>query len=319
MSAHVIGTVRSLHRYPVKSMVGEELSAVEVGVGGIPGDRIWAVRNLDVGEQQGARQLPGLLGLAATLPEGDSRDVPIIGFPEGDALAADDPRASERLSAHLGKRLALVPLEPASNAAHYKKASSKLNAPELRRELGVRPGERAPDLSRLPLRKLAELGVYMTPPGTYYDAFPLHLLTTSSIRFIADQSGNDNIDPRRYRPNVVIDTGDTDGLLEASWEGAALEVGGCVIRVEAQTVRCSIPGRAQAIDGIEADEEVVRAVAEHAERHLGVYATIERAGTVRAGDAVTLVPSGRGGLANHIRRTQRSLTRAIIDRLLGDK
>lgn len=297
-------------------MVGEDLPSVNIGVEGIPGDRAWAVRNLELGEQQGARQLPKLLGLTASLSEVGA--APLVGFPDGEALLADDKRASERISEHVGKRVALVPLEPASSTAHYKKASTKLNASELQRELGILPGEDAPDLARLPFRKLAQLGLYMTPPGTYFDAFPLHLLTSSSLRYVAEHSGNPNIDSRRYRPNIVIDTGDEAGLLEAAWEGATLEAGDCVIRVEAQTIRCSIPGRAQAIEGIDADKGVVRAVAQHAERHLGVYATVERAGAVRVGDEVTLLPSRRAPIADGMRRAQRLLVRAIVNRLLRD-
>jgi uncharacterized protein YcbX len=86
------------------------------------------------------------------------------------------------------------------------------------------------------------------------------------LGYVRARSGNGNIGPRRYRPNVVIDSGESEGLIEAEWEGARLEVGGCEILVEARTIRCSIPGRAQAIDGIGADKDVIRAVAEHADR-----------------------------------------------------
>ena len=314
----VVGTVRSLHRYPVKSMVGEAIEEVDIGELGVPGDRAWAARNLEIGEQQGARKLPKLLTLAASFSDGDTAGAPVIGFPDGSRLRADDPAASERVSEHLGKPVRLVPLEPKSNADHYKKASQKLDVAELREEMGVVRGEAGPDLSSVGFAKLMELGTYATPPGTYFDAFPLHVLTTSSLRYVAEQADNANIDARRYRPNILIDT-DAPGLLEPTWEGAALEIGDCRIRVDARTIRCSNPGRAQAIAGIDADKSVVRAVAEHADRHLGLYATVERPGRVRVGDPVRLDPRPPRPFADRARGLQKALLRSAVGYLLRDR
>ena len=302
-------------------MVGEDLNTAIVSKAGIPNDRAWAVRNVDVGEQQGARKIPALLGLVATTATEDGRSPatpPLIRFPDGEELRADDPRASERVSAHVGKRVEIVPLAPASNLAHYRQARLATDGAELWKEMGVLAGEDVPDMSSLPLKKLAQLGVFVTPPGTYFDAYPLHILTTSSLDFLGESLGGVRIDPRRYRPNVVIDSAEMQGLVEASWEGAHLEMGECRFRVEASTVRCSVPGRAQAVEGIGADEEIVRVVAQHAERHLGVYASIEQPGRVRVGDSVRLVPRRNRPIADAVRRAERSLTRGILRRALGD-
>lgn len=317
----LVGHVQSLHRYPVKSMVGEDLRSADVTTSGVAGDRAWAARNLEAREQQGARRLPGLLGIIATSGEANgasSSSAPMIHFPDGETFRADDPRASERLGEHLGKRVELVPLAPRTNLAHYRLGRLSADGAELRREFGVLAGEDAPDLSSFPFRKLVELGIFATPPGTYFDAYPLHLLTTSSLRYVRTQSGNRNIDARRYRPNVVIDTADCEGLIEADWEGARLEVGACELRVEARTIRCSIPGRAQAVDGIGADKEVIRAVAQHADRHMGVYASVACAGTVRLGDPVHLFPSNARPVADRLRRAQQGLIRRIFGHLLRD-
>jgi uncharacterized protein YcbX len=42
-SAHTVGSVVGLWRYPVKSMMGEELNATEVDVHGLLGDRAHAL------------------------------------------------------------------------------------------------------------------------------------------------------------------------------------------------------------------------------------------------------------------------------------
>jgi uncharacterized protein YcbX len=314
----VVGTVRSLHRYPVKSMVGEALDELDVAVSGIAGDRTWAVRNLDVGEQQGARKLPRLLGLRAWFSPEDG-STPIVGFPDGSTLRADSEDASAKVGAHVGARVELVSLRMPADASHFRNARLALDFPRLREELGVLSGEDAPDISSLGLRKLVELFTYATPRGTYFDVYPLHVLTTSSLRYVAERSGNPNIDARRYRPNFVIDSGDTEGLLEPDWEGASVEIGECKIRIEARTIRCSIPGRAQAIDGIEADKAVVRAVAEHADRHLGAYAVVERPGRVRVGDPVRLLEPRERPLEHRVRQAEQAVARAAVRFLLRDR
>ncbi|MEM8609868.1 MAG: MOSC domain-containing protein [Myxococcota bacterium] len=316
-----IGKVLSLHRYPVKSMVGEDIQTAEVSREGFYGDRVWAVRNLDANEQQGARKLPKLLGIVATSAprdRGHTAAPPLLRFPDGETIATDDPRASARVSHHLGKRVALVPLAPRSNFAHYR-VGRFVDGGALRREMGVNPGEDAPDMSSLPLKKLSELGIFATPPGTYFDAYPIHVLTTASLGFVASRSGNPNIDPRRYRPNIVVDSGETEALLEAQWEGARLEVGSCVLSIEAPTVRCSMPGRAQAVPGIDADKEVVRAVAQHADRHLGAYATVVRPGQIAVGDPVRLLSAEPRPIADRLRRLEQALSRRALKWMMRDR
>ena len=302
-------------------MVGEEPPEIEVTRSGVLADRAWAARNLDLGEQQGARKLPRLLLLRAWYPEGSvpGEEPPLIGFPDGTSLPADSQEACERVSEQVGARVELVPLPLGGDRSHFENASRALDAPRLRKELGVQPGEPAPDLSTLGFRKLLVLSRYATPPGSYVDVYPVHVLTTSSLRYVATRSANPNVDSRRYRPNVVIDTGTTPALLEPDWESAFLDVGNCRLRIETRTIRCSVPGRAQAIEGIEADKAVIRAVAEHADRHLGAYATVERPGTVRVGDVVRLGPRSVRPVARTVRKVQQSVVRAAVRALLRDR
>ena len=46
MTAKKVGTVASLHRYPVKSMIGEELNSTKVGAKGFQGDRVFALADV---------------------------------------------------------------------------------------------------------------------------------------------------------------------------------------------------------------------------------------------------------------------------------
>ena len=61
----VVGTIREIWRYPVKSMAGQRLDRCTVGPAGIPGDRGWALRDDDAGEIRGARKMPVLMQCAA--------------------------------------------------------------------------------------------------------------------------------------------------------------------------------------------------------------------------------------------------------------
>ncbi len=59
----VLGSVVSLWRYPVKSMMGEELNVAEVTKGGLLGDRAYAL----VSEPASAWLLVSLLALAGVV------------------------------------------------------------------------------------------------------------------------------------------------------------------------------------------------------------------------------------------------------------
>jgi uncharacterized protein len=104
----VLGTVRSLHRYPVKSLAGESLGRVGVDERGVVGDRQWAVLDHDgkLGSGKSSRRfrrMDGLLRLTATL----DGEVPVVGFPDGRRLRADGRAATEAMSAYVGRPVSL--------------------------------------------------------------------------------------------------------------------------------------------------------------------------------------------------------------------
>ena len=106
-----VGAVSLLARYPVKSMRGERLAHAEVEPRGVVGDRQWAVYTADGGIGSGKssrrfRRVDGLLGLRASLDAADG-SVPVIEFPTGQRLRADDPEADRVLSDTLRQPLRL--------------------------------------------------------------------------------------------------------------------------------------------------------------------------------------------------------------------
>ncbi len=94
-----IGTVQELWRYPVKSMVGEQLAQTTIASNGLPGDRGWALRDEAAGEIRGGKKLPELMRCSARyLREPGEGDVPPaeITFPDGSSVTTDDAPASRR-------------------------------------------------------------------------------------------------------------------------------------------------------------------------------------------------------------------------------
>ena len=134
----------------------------------------------------------------------------------------------------------------------------------------------APDFSMMPLGTLMELGSYATPRGTYFDAATLHVITRASLAALREVLETDgDADVRRFRPNVVVDTGDAHGFVEAGWTGSTLALGACEAFVDCPTPRCSMPIRAQA--GLPAEPRVLKAIVAHAERCRTEIARLESA------------------------------------------
>lgn len=103
------GTVASLHRYPVKSLLGEHPPSVEIDRRGVVGDRTWSVRDGDGRFGSGKttrrfRRMDGLLQLSA----GYDGDVPVVGFPDGRRVRGDDPGVHRALSEHVGRPVTLA-------------------------------------------------------------------------------------------------------------------------------------------------------------------------------------------------------------------
>src|SRR6202050_5807998 len=102
----VIGTVKEIWRYPVKSMAGERLQRENVGALGIYGDRGWAIRDEKAGEIRNARKLPALLHCSAVyLREPGADDAPPvqITMPNGTTFSSDSAEAGAKLSEMLGR------------------------------------------------------------------------------------------------------------------------------------------------------------------------------------------------------------------------
>jgi hypothetical protein len=307
----LVGKVREVWRYPVKSMAGERLEGCAVGRKGLRGDRGWALRDEKAGEIRGAKISPALMLCRARYreePSGEGVPHVDITLPDGSRTASDAADVNERLSELLKRKVTLWPLQPESDRAHYRRAMPGARVigllsrsrgfrrlalrgmslagldKKLRSDFGREPGEPLPDLSVLP----AEIFEYTSPPGTYFDAFPLHLLTTASLDALARRAPDTAWDARRFRPNFLIETGEgLEGLVESGWGGRALRLGELVVKCEVPTMRCSMTMQAQ--EGLPKDPRVLRTIVRDAGQNFGIYATPNAAARVAPGDTVELL------------------------------
>jgi uncharacterized protein YcbX len=326
-----IGEVAQLWRYPVKSLGGERVEQAEIGLRGLLGDRLWAVRDLQRDITASARRLPALLTATARYPDrvpvgagpGNVPDVEIT-FPDGTVLCSSDREMHAKLSELAGREVRLTGLPPAEDTSLHRlrrdHQTDALSSASLRADFGVVEGEKLPDLSMVPMADILTLGRYSTPPGTFVDLAPVHVLTTTSLATIGTEVGG-KLDVRRFRPNVFVILHDPDeDLPESQWVGAQVVLDHVILSVDMPTVRCVVPSRAQ--PGLEVNRQITRAVAARAQRCLGVYCGVERAGTIRVGDhlSVRAVTSSRprlllNGAARRTKRLAFGLATAAADRL----
>ena len=242
-------TLSQIRRYPIKSMVGESLSSTKLVQRGLPGDRVWAVRDEERGGIRGAKQIGRLLELAARFPESpqeEGSDPAEIVLQDGSVLSTGDEDVSKRISQAIDHPVTLWPLLPPDALDHYRRGAPTHSDPEtnLRAVFARTPEEPLPDLSVFP----SELFEFECPPGSYFDAYPLLILTEQSLRNLASKTPGATIDVRRFRPNLVIDVGDErageNEFPERDWAGKRLKIGEATVEATVECPRCVMVTRA---------------------------------------------------------------------------
>jgi hypothetical protein len=267
-----------LRRYPVKSMLGEDLPAGDVTDRGLAGDRVVALVHRETGKVASAKN-PRLWRRLLKLQAGLSGQTVKITFPDGTVRAGTDPGLDATLSEFLEQPVTLAAAPPAGASL------DRADPDEVLRD-GIRAQVRV---------DIGQLGG-AAPEGTFFDYAPLHLLTTSAVERIAALSPRGTVELERYRPNIVVRTG-VPGFAENDWLGRDLRIGPeLTIRVIARTPRCAIPtlehGR------LPRDTDALRVPAAHnrvtpafdwdPQPCAGVYAQVLRPGHVKCGDVARL-------------------------------
>lgn len=141
-------------------------------------------------------------------------------------------------------------------------------------------------------------------------------MTQTSLQTIAGELDGDDVDVRRFRPNILLAPNNPeDGLPESQWTGGNLSFGGAVLEVTMPTIRCVVPSRAQ--PGFDVDRRITKAVAGRAGRCLGSYCWVVSGGSVSVGDEAALKENKHRALADAARRTKRfafGMATAAMDR-----
>ena len=290
-----IGTVSQVWRYPVKSMSGERVSKIMLDALGAVGDRCWTMLEKENGDIAWGKSAPKLMNLSARYvaepPEvrvfGDMVPQVIVESPDGE-LYETRAEIDAAISAYVGRPLTIHPLEAPDNLDHYR-WETPVDEAGIKRILGLRADEPMPDMSVYPPELLGMLSEFFAPPGSYNDMSALHIVTTSAMEHMSRKTG-EHFDVRRFRPNFVIDTDTTkDGIPEFDWIGARLKVGDVLLGVDAKTVRCSMPARGQALNGLMQSAGVAKGLAKMTGRFFGISLSVVSEGVINEGDAVELL------------------------------
>ncbi len=291
--------VSEIWRYPVKSLGGERMAEAQVQADGLAGDHMWAIVDETTGTVASAKRTRvwgGLLQCSARIaPGADPADASAltIATPDGAESRGDDPATIERLSALTGRPLRI---QYASADGPGPRTMEMEWAPETHEgmeEAIAYSSARAEqdEGSAVPVGAVPTGG----GRGRFYDLAPVHIVTTSSVRELIDDDTPVRRALRRYRPNIVVGADDWgDGYVEDAWLGGRLRVGGLELRPTIPVGRCvmvtlphgDVPRDAKALRRIASRHKLHVGYGTAPAPTLGIYADVERSGTVRLGDEV---------------------------------
>ncbi len=247
------------------------------------------MRDEERGGIRGAKKIPSLMRLRARYleePSAGRAPAPEITLPDGARLRASDADAAGRVSGALAHKVTLWPLVPAEQLDHYRRGAPTHESmeQELRTVFGRLPDEPLPDLSVFP----PEIFEFESTPGTYFDAFPLLLLTDATLRRLQKLAPASRVDVRRFRPNLVVATPDgVEDFVEIGWVGKRLRIGAAELSIAMGCARCVMI--THAFDDLPQDPGLMRTVVREANQNVGVYARVERPGRVAVGDSVEVL------------------------------
>jgi uncharacterized protein YcbX len=116
----------------------------------------------------------------------------------------------------------------------------------------------------------------------------IHLITTSSLSELRRSCPLGNFDPRRFRPNIVIETiDDIVGFAEESWVGKTIQIGEEVmLRIEKPTDRCVMTTMKQG--EISYDSRILETLAQN-HGILGVLCRVTSPGVIQVADTARLL------------------------------
>jgi uncharacterized protein YcbX len=246
----IVGRIESLWRYPVKSMMGEQLPEAYLWGGGVFGDRRYGFLTSAAPADFPyftARERHDMLLHRASYRHPDKMIRPngglspddgaiVVETPQGEQLAVDDPRLIELLRVGVRER-------------HHITLIHSENA--------------------------------------IVDSRPVSLFSLQTLKHLSRENGME-LDKRRFRANIYVDLGAEGGFTEDDWVGRRLRMGSdAVVEISKRNQRCKLITLDP--DSTEGTPEVMSRLARNHEMRAGIYATVVAQGMVSAGDEIRLL------------------------------
>lgn len=252
------GSVTECWRYPVKSFQGLAEDRLDIGAGGVAGDRTFGL--IDVGSDRllTAKRTAALLEATAT-------DTTVT-LPDGSTYGVDDPSLDRALSAWIGRPIRFARAADTAPMSY---------------QMTFDPPDDDAELFDIP-----------TPEGTFLDIAAVHVVTTATLQACAESRPDVDWSVRRFRPNLVLDL-DAPAFAEDGWLGREIRAGDATLRVDGPMVRCAMPLRAQP-GGLSRQTQLFHALNELNPTypgHLGLCCSVVEPGSVEVGAAVQLQPA----------------------------
>ncbi|MBW4582319.1 MAG: MOSC domain-containing protein [Tildeniella nuda ZEHNDER 1965/U140] len=270
MVRSLVGSVATLWRYPVKSMLGEELEASEVTEQGLLGDRAYALLDTQSGRVASAKnpkkwaKLLSFQAAYTAMPMREALPPVTVSLPDGGSVTSEAIDTSSILSGLLGRDVQLLSSAPQT-------ASLDQYWPNVE---GTAHQETTTEL--------------VLPPGTFFDSCFVHAITTATLARLQELYPDGQFDLRRFRPNILIKPiADEASFVEDAWVGSVLAIGDKVrLSIDTACPRCVVTTLAQA--GLPNDLGILQTTAKHNNVIAGIRASVLQSGSIRRSDSVWL-------------------------------
>ena len=271
MDENSVGRVVRIWRYPIKSMLGEEIDGTVVTERGVLGDRGYALFDPEtqkVASAKDPRRWPDMFRFRAEYVRSPSESNSLppvkVALPSGELVTSDDSDAESRIAAAMGRTVRLLrnPFSEATAEGYW------------------------PDHEWIEARNTSF--EYQFPEGTFFDGSMVHVISTTTLEHLSNLYSGSIFAPQRFRANLLIQPTDgATGFVENEWIGKSLVIGTARLKIERPCPRCVMTTLAQS--DLPKDPTILRAAVRENSGNVGVYAKVEAVGEVRTGDVVRLV------------------------------
>lgn len=260
----VIGTLESIWRYPVKSMMGETLDEAFVAFAGLMGDRVYSF-----------------------IKEGGNPGFPWHTAREQESMLQYKPRYKKtELTVTPGNLAAAQAMAPGINPLYPDTGQFSVSVET--------PDGQTYDLEDEAF--LAHLKTTSADPSlalhctqrSQFDCRPLAIFSTQLAELLTEELGTP-IDKRRFRANLYVTwTDDKPKVYEKALVGKRLKIGATLeVNILERDPRCKMITLDP--DTSEANPNIIKHVANAHEGFAGVYGAVLVEGIVKAGDAIALL------------------------------